>query len=105
MYMGYSRPNSPATFFSAASIAERFSGLEKSVNGSFTNSETCTFVSAVAMIRSSPHYKHQFYCPPRRAHKHSSLGSFNFQLVVLSCPIRPHITRRRHHEIAQCIVV
>src|SRR5260370_38194697 len=50
MYMGYSRPSSPATFFSASSIRLRFSGREKSINGSFTNSETIGFVSAVAML-------------------------------------------------------
>src|SRR5580704_15541424 len=49
MYIGYSLPNSAATFFSAASMAERFSGLEKSMNGSLVNSETWIFVSAVAM--------------------------------------------------------
>src|SRR5579864_9696187 len=50
MYMGYSRPNSAATFFSASSMRLRFSGREKSMNGSFTNSETCGFVSAVAIV-------------------------------------------------------
>src|SRR5260370_41723874 len=50
MYIGYSRPSSPATFFSASSIRLRFSGREKSINGSFTNSETIGFVSAVAML-------------------------------------------------------
>src|SRR5271156_5320500 len=49
MYMGYSRPNSEATFFSASSMALRFSGFEKSTNGSLVNSETWIFASAVAM--------------------------------------------------------
>src|SRR5215213_9828521 len=38
MTIGYSRPNSPFTFSSAASMAARFSGFEKSVSGSFVNS-------------------------------------------------------------------
>src|SRR5208282_1346586 len=49
MYIGYSRPNSEATFFSASSMALRFSGFEKSMNGSLENSETWIFASAVAM--------------------------------------------------------
>src|SRR5580692_1391413 len=49
MYMGYSRPNSEATFFRASSMALRFSGFEKSMNGSLENSETWIFASAVAM--------------------------------------------------------
>src|SRR5713101_1525142 len=66
MYMGYSRPNSPATFLSASSMRLRFSGREKSRNGSFTNSETCGFVSAVAM---SVLLIVQFYCVACQAHK------------------------------------
>src|ERR1700676_3100555 len=54
MYMGYSRPNSEATFSKAASMALLFSGWEKSTNGSFVNSETCNFASAVAMAEISP---------------------------------------------------
>src|SRR5260370_34613351 len=50
MYIWYSRPSSASTFFSASSIRLRFSGREKSINGSFTNSETIGFVSAVAML-------------------------------------------------------
>src|SRR5882724_9659086 len=53
MYIGYSRPNSPATFFNAASIAARFSGFEKSTNGSFVNSVFFNFTSAVAIARFS----------------------------------------------------
>src|ERR1700758_141514 len=45
---GYSRPNMDFTWRSASSIALRFSGFEKSVNGSFTNSSRSIFV-AVAM--------------------------------------------------------
>src|ERR1700688_754867 len=52
MYIGYSRPNSEATFFSASSMALRFSGFEKSMNGSLENSETWIFASAVAMADS-----------------------------------------------------
>src|SRR5580693_9418164 len=48
MYIGYSRPNSEATFFSASSMALRFSGFEKSTNGSFVNSERWILASAVA---------------------------------------------------------
>src|SRR6266849_9329656 len=44
----------------------RFSGREKSRNGSFTNSETCGFVSAVAM---SVLLIVQFYCVACQAHK------------------------------------
>src|SRR5207248_11196325 len=47
-HMGYSRPNSDFTFFSASSMRLRFSGLEKSMNGSLVNSEMCGFCSAVA---------------------------------------------------------
>src|SRR5580765_7516123 len=47
--MGYSRPNSDFTFFRASSMRLRLSGLEKSMNGSFVNSETWTVFSAVAM--------------------------------------------------------
>src|SRR6185295_18524925 len=49
IHNGYSLPSSPATFFSAASIAVRFSAREKSTNGSFVNSLTCTLASAVAI--------------------------------------------------------
>src|SRR6267154_2098523 len=49
MYMGYSRPNSAATLASACSMRLRFSGREKSRNGSFTNSENWGLVSAVAI--------------------------------------------------------
>src|SRR5271155_1571130 len=52
MYMGYSRPNSEATFFSASSIALRFSGFEKSTKGSLVNSDIWIFASAVAMAGS-----------------------------------------------------
>src|ERR1700722_2709177 len=52
MYIGYSRPNSEATFSSASSMALRLSGFEKSTNGSFVNSETWIFASAVAMADS-----------------------------------------------------
>src|ERR1700676_3853666 len=51
--MGYSRPNSDATFFSASSIFLRFSAVEKSTNGSFVNSLNPNFASAVAMAKSS----------------------------------------------------
>src|SRR5215469_12388257 len=53
MYIGYSRPNSDATFFSAVSIAALFSGLEKFTNGSLVNSGLCSLTSAVAMMTSS----------------------------------------------------
>src|SRR5437899_5526520 len=49
MYNGYSRPNSPATFFRASSIALRFSGMEKLTNGSFENSPRWIFLSTVTM--------------------------------------------------------
>src|SRR5580692_639785 len=49
MYMGYSRPNSEATFFNASSMALRFSGFDKSTKGSFVNSVMWIFASAVAM--------------------------------------------------------
>src|ERR1700719_767893 len=45
---GYSRPNMDFTWRSASSIALRFSGFEKSVNGSFTNSPRSILV-AVAL--------------------------------------------------------
>ena len=38
MTSGYSRPSSPVTFASASSIADLFSGVEKSVSGSLRNS-------------------------------------------------------------------
>src|SRR5215813_3495573 len=47
--MGYSRPNSDFTFARASSMRLRFSGLEKSMNGSLVNSDMCSFCSAVAM--------------------------------------------------------
>src|SRR5271165_5775410 len=53
MYMGYSRPNSAATFLSAADMAAWFSGREKSTNGSFAKSPTRRVVSAVAISFSS----------------------------------------------------
>src|SRR5260370_42193091 len=76
MYMEYSRPNSAATFFNASSMRLWFSGREKSMNGSFTNSETCGFVSAVAIF-SSPKERpsSQFYCAPRGRDKASLAGS------------------------------
>src|SRR6266404_5354990 len=52
MYIGYSRPSSAATFFRASSMRALFSTREKSMKGSFRNSDTCGFVSAVAMITS-----------------------------------------------------
>src|SRR5215472_9171938 len=48
--IGYSWPNSDSTFFNASSIRLRFSGLEKSMNGSLVNSEMCSFCSAVATV-------------------------------------------------------
>src|SRR5271169_6696908 len=50
IHIGYSCPNSAFTFASAASICLRFSAFEKSINGSFVNSGTCNFASAVAMV-------------------------------------------------------
>src|SRR5262249_17490275 len=64
MYIGYSRPNSLATFLSAASIAARFSAFVKSTKGSLVNSVFCSFASAVA-IRPSPGTFRQFYDPRR----------------------------------------
>src|SRR5882724_1388931 len=52
MYMEYSRPSSAATFFRASSMRTLFSVREKSMKGSFTNSDTCGLVSAVAMVGS-----------------------------------------------------
>src|SRR6266403_885035 len=52
MYIGYSRPSSAATFFRASSMRVLFSAREKSMKGSFRNSDTCGLVSAVAMITS-----------------------------------------------------
>src|SRR5690349_24824038 len=51
-HMGYSRPNSDFIFLSASSMRLRFSGLEKSMNGSLVNSEMCSFCSAVATVES-----------------------------------------------------
>ena len=39
-HIGYSRPNSAFTFFSASCMRVRFSGFVKSINGSLVNSET-----------------------------------------------------------------
>src|SRR5580700_2410484 len=47
---GYSRPNMDFTWRSASSIALRFSGLEKSVNGSFTNSPREWMRSAADLV-------------------------------------------------------
>src|SRR5436309_1386397 len=47
-HIGYSRPNSDFTFFSASSMRLRFSGFEKSINGSLVNSDIGSFCSAVA---------------------------------------------------------
>src|SRR5580693_8945594 len=83
MYIGYSRPNSPATIASASSIAFLFSAFAKSTNGSFTNSPTDNFTSAVAITHSSPSVANtQFYCllkpphkrPPTRAPPHTLGG-------------------------------
>src|SRR5258705_10998900 len=52
MYIGYSRPSSAATFLRASSMRVLFSAREKSMKGSFRNSDTCGFVSAVAMVTS-----------------------------------------------------
>src|SRR5215472_6489616 len=49
-HIGYSRPNSAFTFFSASSMRLRFSGFEKSINGSLANSDMCGFCSAVATV-------------------------------------------------------
>src|SRR5215510_12040952 len=51
-HIGYSWPNSDFTFFSASSMRLRFSGLEKSMNGSLVNSDMCSFCSAVATVKS-----------------------------------------------------
>src|SRR5580692_2923651 len=59
MYIGYSRPNSEATFFSASSMALRFSGFEKSTKGSLVNSERWILASAVATADSSSTGKEQ----------------------------------------------
>ena len=50
IHMGYSRPNSEATFFRASSIFLRLSGFEKSIKGSLVNSGTCSLASAVAIV-------------------------------------------------------
>jgi hypothetical protein len=42
---GYSRPNMAFTCAKAATIAALFSGFEKSVNASFTNSPRCRFTA------------------------------------------------------------
>src|ERR1700737_679436 len=52
IYIGYSRPNSPATFFNAACMAVLFSGFEKSTKGSLVNSDVRTVVSAIAIQKS-----------------------------------------------------
>src|SRR3979490_3269380 len=52
MFIGYSRPSSAATFFRASSIRLLFSAREKSMKGSFRNSDTCGLVSAVAIVTS-----------------------------------------------------
>src|SRR5258708_1513820 len=59
MYIGYSRPNSLATFFSAASIPPLFSPFAKSTNGSFVNPGFCNLISAVAMLIPSSQPKHR----------------------------------------------
>src|SRR4051812_11654119 len=51
MTSGCSRPNSPFTFFSAASIAALFSGLEKSVKGSLRNSESMNRILSAVVSR------------------------------------------------------
>src|SRR5713226_2432705 len=51
-HIGYSRPNSAFTFFSASCVRARFSAFVKSINGSLVNSETWTICSAVAMAGS-----------------------------------------------------
>src|SRR6266436_7423129 len=63
-HIGYSRPNSAFTFFSASSIRARFSAFVKSINGSFVNSETCTTCSAVAMTPSSSISNHPILLRP-----------------------------------------
>src|SRR5690349_6027916 len=73
--MGYSWPNSDFTFFSASSMRLRFSGLEKSMNGSSVNSEMCSFCSAVATVESSSisdkslDCEKPLYRPCKRSHK------------------------------------
>ena len=47
----------------------RFSGLEKSMNGSLVNSEMCSFCSAVATVESSSIGKELLYRPCKRSHK------------------------------------
>src|SRR6266853_5813369 len=68
-HIGYSRPNSAFTFFSASSIRVRFSVFEKSIKGSLVNSETWTICSAVAMVGPSSVCKHLFYCPYKLPYK------------------------------------
>src|SRR5712672_24167 len=52
MYIGYSLPSSAATCLRASSMRVLFSAREKSMKGSFRNSDTWGLVSAVAMVRS-----------------------------------------------------
>src|SRR5277367_7049748 len=54
MYIGYSRPNWPATLARASSMDFLFCGCEKSMKGSLVNSGTCSFTSAVAIARFAP---------------------------------------------------
>ncbi len=54
MYAGYSRPSSEPTFASAASIAARTFGFEKSLNGSLTNGGSWSSRVIVAVIAGPP---------------------------------------------------
>src|SRR5215471_9762401 len=115
MYMGYSRPNSAATVFSAASIAALFSGLEKSTNGSFEKSGFASFTSAVAMIApcllpqtfSVAPLRGQFACGVRedlgvQVHIGSRRGRAHQRHVVKRCEQHAPIESVQVQETLQC---
>src|SRR5437016_8818010 len=76
-HMGYSQPNSDFTFFSASSMRERFSGFEKSMNGSLVNSETWTVCSAVAMAVPPRSKNDPFYCACKVGDKRGAKRGIN----------------------------
>src|SRR5262245_14422633 len=111
IYIGYSRPNSLATFCNAACIAARFSVLLKSTKGSLLNSVLCSFASAVAIIPFSPRKRlSKTSVPPLRGQFAVGFGEDSrVQIYICRCRRRAHqrhvVERRQQHSAIQGVKV
>src|SRR5207253_10928770 len=75
-HIGYSRPNSDFTCFSASSMRLRFSGFEKSINGSLVNSDIGSFCSAVATAGFLLNQQQVIVSPSKLPHKQAGPHAF-----------------------------